>query len=358
MRRAFFLQKGFAAIIAALLLALSGAGLFAEEMSGRVAAALTSIFKQPQGHKMSAALSYELNNLAAAKEKRELLAAFAEFEEAAGFYESASAHYTQAAETAGVDAAEYFSLCLDAARCFMYLNETQKAAELIEKTLAGCFDNAILFRARFYAACNLLSGKDSDAALSQLRVYLSIGGFAPYFPQILFILWYAGGDASAGSRLAASYPSSAEAAIVRGEASMLPRAFWYLMPTGRKPKNESAVAAAATAGAASPSAVAAASPIAVAAASPSAVAAASPSAAITEPPLPAGMWQQTGFFRSRANAQVQAQELNKAGFRVFIREDKRANGDVFFSVLIPEDEAGSTAIRLRENGFESYLVIE
>ena len=309
--------------IAALLLCFAGMSLFAADMSSRVAAALTSIFKQPQGPKMNTALSYELSNLPSAQEKRELLSAFADFEEEAGLYESAATHYTQAASIGGVDAVAYYSLCLDAARCLMYINEGQRAASLIEKTLAGCFDNPTLFRARFYAACISLSA-NTAAALEQMRLYLSIEGFAPFFPQMLFILWYVAGDANAGARLVASYPSSAEAAIVRGEATVLPRAFWYLMPTGRTPKDEErAVPATATASASA-----------------------------------SGRWQQTGFFRSRANAQVQAQELAKAGFRVFIREERRSNGDVFFSVLIPEDEAGNTAIRLRENGFESYLVIE
>ena len=279
---------------------------------------------------MNTALSYELGRMPGAQEKRELLAAFADFEEGAGLYESAAAHYAQAAEIGGADS-QYFGLCLDAARCFMYLNEGQKAIALIEKTLAYCFDSATLFRARFYAACTRLSGEAAGQAIAQLRAYLSIEGFAPFLPQMLFILWYAAGDANAGARLAASYPSSAEAAIVRGEASVLPRAFWYLMPTGRKPKNEGLGTTTAAAG-------------------PSSGKAASQSVA--------GRWQQTGFFRSRANAEVQSEELSKAGFRVFIREERRPSGEVFFSVLIPEDEAGRTAIRLKENGFEGYLVID
>ena len=303
-------------------------------MTEKAAAALSSIFKRPQGAEMEAALSYELRNLPTAKEKRELLAAFADYEEGAGLYESAASHYTQAAEIGGADGSEYFSLCLDAARCFMYINDVQMAAALIQKTLAGCLDSAVLFRAHFYAACAALSGNNTDAALAQLRAYLSVEGFAPYFPQILFILWYAGGDANAGARLAASYPSSAEAAIVRGDASVMPRAFWYLMPTSRRPRSEGSVA---TIPAPAP---------------------ASPSARATAAPQATGRWQQTGFFRSRSNAEAQAQELTKAGFRVYIREDRRADGNVFFSVLIPEDEAGHTAIRLKESGFESYLVID
>ena len=323
-----------AQLAAVLLLGLGCMGLFAEEMSPRIAAALASIFKRAQGAEMNTALSYELANLPSAKEKRELLAAFADFEEGAGLYESAAAHYAQAAEVGGADGAQYFGLCLDAARCFMYVNDVQKANALIEKTLANCFDSATLFRARFYAACAQLSREDSDAAIAQLRAYLSIEGFAPFFPQILFILWYAAQDADAGALLVASYPSSAEAAIVRGEASVLPRAFWYLMPTGRKPKSEdtgSPGAATADAGASSGRGI---------------------SHSVT------GRWQQTGFFSSRANAQVQSEELGKAGFRVFIREERRPTGDVFFSVLIPEDDAGSTAIRLREIGFESYLIVD
>ena len=327
MRGSFLLRKACKAAFAALLFNLIASSLFAAEMSQRASAALSSIFEKPLGAQMNAALSHELGRLSSAKEKRELLAAFADFEEGAGLYESAAAHYTQAAEVGGAGTVEYFSLSLNAARCFMYLNEAQKANELIEKILANCFDSATLFRARFYSVCARLSGKESEQAIAQLRACLSIEGFAPFLPQMLFILWYVAGDANAGARLVASYPSSVESAIVRGEASVLPRAFWYLMPTGRKPKDEG------------PSAT---------------VAAASSSAGNSV----TGRWQQTGFFRSRANAEMQSEQLGKAGFRVFIREERRQNGDVFFSVLIPEDEAGHTAIKLKENGFESYLVID
>lgn len=334
MPHSFLLRKGFSIAFAALFFSLAFFPIFAEEMSERVALALSSVFEKREEAKMNAALASALAGLATAREKGELLSAFADYEERSGLFESAASRYLQAAEIGERQGAEYFSLCLDAARCYMYMNEAEKANALIQRTLLSCFDSSVLFRARFYSACVRLSGKDLDGALEQIRLYLSIEGFAPYFPQMLFILWRVAGDTEAGSRLISSYPSSDEAAIARGEASVLPRAFWYFMPSVRKPN-----AAQAEAG----------EPLALAAGS-----AASEGAS----QVSGGIWQQTGFFRSRANAEAQAQELIKAGFRVFIREERRSSGNVFFSVLIPEDEAGNTAIRLRESGFESYLVTE
>ncbi len=327
MRRAFFTRKGgIPAFAFAAIFSFLAASLFGAELSERAASALSSVFEKPQGAEMTAALASELNRLSSPQERREVLSAFADYEERSGDFESAAAHYVQAAEVGGGIAAESFNLYLDAARCFMYMNEAEKADSLIQKTLLNCFDSEVLFRARFYSACTRLSGGDTSGALEQIRSYLSIDGFAPYFPQMLFILWYAAGDSEAGNRLLASYPSSAEAAIVRGEASVLPRAFWYFMPDGKRPED---AAAENTGLAASRSASEA-----------------------------SGIWQQTGFFRSRANAEAQAEELSKAGFRVFIRQENRSSGEVFFSVLIPEDESGTTAIRLKESGFESYLVTD
>ena len=337
MRRPSFLRKAAFPALTAVLVLLPPSSLFCAELSSRVAAALSSVFEKPQGAEMDAAFVSALRGLSSRKERMEFLSAFADYEERAGLFESAAAHYVQAAGLAGEGGSpggrqggEYFSLCLDAARCYIYINETEKANSLIEKTLLECFDAATLFRARFYSSCARLSGPDSAAALAQLRVFLSIEGFAPYFPQILFILWHAAGDAEAGERLTASYPNSAEAAIARGDASVLPRAFWYFMPKGNGSN-------AAAAGIASP---------------------APQSRGAASDPLAAGIWQQTGFFRSRANAEAQASELSRAGFRVFIREETRPSGNVFFSVLVPEDEAGTTAIRLKESGFESYLVTD
>lgn len=319
--------------------------------SKTVSAALSEIFENKTGESIAAAFSSKCASIQNPHDKRQLLFFFADYEERAGYFESAAAHYEAAAGIAPVD----YNLCLDAARCFMYVNDSEKAAPLVQRTLLESFEPEVLCRARFYSACIQLSQGDTDGAFSLLRAYTANASFEPFYPQMLFILWYAADDSAAKNRLLSGYPDSIEAALVRGEANVSPQAFWYFMPAGEKRVSsrmgssassfgDSTTVAGGTAAAARPSGAAAQPSPAASGASPD--------------PTTNGIWQQTGFFKNRVNAEALAEELSKAGFRVFIRQEKRESGTTYFSVLIPEDESGSTALRLKDKGFESYLVID
>ncbi len=297
----------------ALALIFAAATLYAAELSGRVAASLASVFEKPYGAQMFSAIARELGKLPRSEDRRSLLFAFAEYEERAGHFENAAAHYTQAA---GIYP-ENLSMYLDGARCFMYMNEGERARALIQKTLVSGPDSMALARARFYLACVQLAAGDVERGLEQIRTQLSDRSFAPYFSQMLFILWYVASDSKAGLRLISDYPSSAEASIVRGEVTVVPRAFWYFMPASKRPMYLEGI-----------------------------------------DQSTAGIWLQTGFFNSRINAEAQAEKLTQAGFRPFIRRETRQGGAVSFAVLVPENTAGTTAALLKEKGFESYLVID
>lgn len=69
-----------------------------------------------------------------------------------------------------------------------------------------------------------------------------------------------------------------------------------------------------------------------------------------------GEWQQVGFFRNREYADELVARLGKLGFKPVVRADKRPSGTVYFAVLVPEDRNRSAAARLKDAGFESYLV--
>jgi cell division septation protein DedD len=71
-----------------------------------------------------------------------------------------------------------------------------------------------------------------------------------------------------------------------------------------------------------------------------------------------GVWQQVGFFKSRENADELVARLEKLGFKPVVRGDKRPSGTVYFAVLVPEDKGRTVAGRLKDSGFESYLVTD
>ncbi|MBO8450005.1 MAG: SPOR domain-containing protein [Spirochaetes bacterium] len=317
------------------------------------AAAFAAALEQAGDQDVSGAFADALRAFPEGEDRRQLLVWFADYEERSNRFDRAAEYYTLAAETPPVD----FPLYLDAARCLLYMNETAQASARIQTVLLECLDAGVLARARFYAVCVRLSDGDSAGAFSQIRTYLGNGIFTPYFPQMLFLLWYAGGDRAARDQLLERWPSSMEAAVVRGEAVLAPQAFWYLMPSER-----ARLAGGTPSQAAEPAETAEADADAVPGTGHAPVVSAAgqdPADASGSPdPVEAGIWQQTGFFRSRANAEAQAEELAKAGFRVFIRQENRSDGGVFFSVLVPEDRSGTTALRLKDKGFESYLVTE
>jgi cell division protein FtsN len=70
------------------------------------------------------------------------------------------------------------------------------------------------------------------------------------------------------------------------------------------------------------------------------------------------VWQQTGFFKNREYAEDLSGKLEKLGFKPVIREEKRPSGTIYFSVLVPEDADRTAEKRLKDAGFESYLLID
>lgn len=328
------------------------------QVSKAVSEAVSAIFENKTREAVTSSFNSRLSSLRNLEDKRQLLFLFADYEERSGFFESAAGYYVKAA---GISP-ENFNLYLDGARCYMYINDREKASDLVQKTLLGCFEPDVLCRARFYSACIQLAEGDTEGAFSLLRTYTSNSAFKPFYPQMLFILWYAADDSNAKNRLLSEYSDSMEASLVRGEAALSPQAFWYFMPAGERRMasriQESSAAGSSYAGISSTgdsNIGSGSSPSRETGGKGQSV---TTSASSTSDPVAKGLWQQTGLFKSRVNAEAMAEELSKAGFRVFIRQEKRESGTTYFSVLIPEDESGSTAMQLKDKGFESYLVID
>ncbi len=64
---------------------------------------------------------------------------------------------------------------------------------------------------------------------------------------------------------------------------------------------------------------------------------------------------QLGLFRTQSNADALSAELNQKGFNSYVTSETRASGTTYYLVLV-NDADGSVADKLRNNGYECYVV--
>lgn len=333
-------------LLAVLFLQAIGA-----ETSDGAKKAIASAFSLSDRAKIIAALESSSAKQTAITDKKAILSTLASYEERTGSPDSAARHYAEAA--LADPASRDDSLLLDAARSSLASNDVSGADGYVRSVLLTCFDDKILVRARVYAAWIALSSDDSAAALALIRSLSRNAAFASYAPELLFTLWWADGDSASRETLTAQYPNSPEAAVARGEMALSPMPFWYLM--GR---NATEVASFAREGAKNlpKTAVSRSSGTAASVKNASSVGDAQ-SVPDSAPPV-SGDWQQVGFFKNNEYADELVAKLTKAGFKPVVRREKRPSGTVYFAVLVSEDKNLTTASRLKDAGFESYLVTD
>lgn len=236
------------------------------------------------------------------------------------------------------------SLYLDAVRCALASNDAEQAGEMVREVLLSSFDEPVLIRARVYSAWIQLASGERDKALEMLRAYAANSQFNSYAPAILFTIWWTTGDNKVAQSIRSRYPSSPESAVVSGDLLAGPSPFWYLMSRDGMTSfipDERMIARNVTESA-------------VVNSEPDQTSPPAGEAAFSTKPSAGGAWQQTGFFKNRENAESMAAVLRQRGFSPSVREETRPSGTVYYAVLVPDD--GTTAARLRDEGFESYQV--
>lgn len=401
------------AAVCSLVLFISAAAFAESHYSPAVRQTLAAAYAQKDQASVIDSLVAAAAKAGAPADRKAILSSLADYEERSGLLSAASKHYNDAAFADPKTRDDAF--LLDASRCAFASGDTSTADGFVRAVLLTCFEEKTLVRARVYSAWITLSGGDDSqngavspsstapssaaassgaavsanspaSALSLIRSYAENPSFSSYAPALLFTLWWSSGDTDAKSKLLTSFPGSPEASVVRGDMSLSPTPFWYLMA-----RDPSKVAAFANAGTASLSATTTPESSASGASSSSADSASAGRADSTPVGAPdknaiadtssssdktadsdkasvqpdkagsgssSGIWQQAGFFRNRDNAEDLRSRLAKLGFKAVIREEKRPSGTVYFSVLVPGDAKGVTAARLKDAGFESYLVTD
>lgn len=339
-----------AAILSLIFMVFSLPGVAAESASSPKSRSALLAEALGQGSPQSVVQALEkAASEASGRDRSFFLAALADLEERMGNTAKAALRFREAAQADPTGSAD--SLLLDSARCLIESGDFAGADAAVRGVLLTSFDPSSLMRARVYAAWITLQTGDSEETLSMIRSMAENPQFAPWAPALWLTLWWSDSDTAARDTLLARWADSPEARIASSKTLLSPSPFWYLMP-----RNEATVSAFAAAGGASLKTPQV-QPAETGVTEPAAVREDPPS--VGSSPSPAGRtWQQVGFFRNKEYAGDLVAALAKAGFAAEIHESKRPSGTVYFAVLVPDDEKKSVGSRLKNAGFESYLVTE
>ena len=301
------------------------------------------------------ALSYlkkQVPALGAAAEKRAGYAFLGSVQEQMGLYADAVKSYATAAGIAAGDAAGMpkktnEQLVLDAVRCALSSGDSATADNYLNSAVRNSQDATIIAYVKLYEQWSVLckAQKESELAepLTMLKTYAGLSSMRAVTPAVLLTLWHIAGEQTYADELKKDYPSSPEAAIVKGTIQQLPAPFWYFVPrkgstipdveqepvTYQQSADEKPVASVPTSIASS-----------------------------SDEKAEKAVHQQLGLFRDENNAKGLVEQLKKKGFAARITSEKRPSGTTYYLVIVDENKAGTMGTELRNAGFECYPVFE
>ena len=180
-----------------------------------------------------------LPKLTVLSEKRAVYIFLAGIQEQLSLYEDAQKNYVAAAAISAGDAEGMpkktnEQLVLDAVRCALCTGDSATADSYLNSAVRNSKNAEILSYVKLYAQwsalCRADSVQDLQEPLELLKAYLKIDSMKSVHPVILLTLWYVSGDDSYSNRIIKDYPSSTEAAIVKGDVQLLPTPFWFFVP--------------------------------------------------------------------------------------------------------------------------------
>ena len=334
----------FAAAVCALYAALP---LPAAVTTAKAAADQAS--KEPSVTDSIAYLTKTIPTLTAAAERRAAYAFLGSVQEQIGLYGDAVKSYAAAAAIAAGDAAgmpkkSNEQLALDAVRCALSSGDCDTADRYLNSSIRDSMNETILAYVKLYEQWSALCRAENSAAIAKpvaaLRSYDGQPAMKAVQASILLTLWHLTGEQRYADSLKKTFPSSPEAAIVRGAAQLLPAPFWYFTP-----RSGTAVpdVAQATAVAHQPTE----------ATTPTAPASAEEQATAANDKI---VKQQLGLFREEANARRMVAQAQEKGFKAYITTETRPSGTTYYLVVVDENKAGTMGTELRDAGFDCYPV--
>jgi len=257
---------------------------------------------------------------------------------------------------------------LRAARLWLAAGENDRAARLAAVVIVSSKDPRIVDEARLVSAwASLLSGSRASA----IALAGTIAGPASGEPgpdslrrEAVFLLWAAGDATTRDTEsmfLATNWPESPEAKIAAQSpgVSLMALPHWYLggialLP--EKPEAEGEPGGSRTAPTTSAQGLATPSTRSATPASAIPTPGAVSNAASSQPE--AAPRYQVGVFSSRDHAQALVDELSKKGFVAKIEERNVGDQTLLSVVLSPKDNKDHLAERLKDAGYEAWLLVD
>ena len=292
-------------------------------------------FKTKTPADVSSFIEAEIKKVSSNEEKIIALSVLADYEERFDLFLRAGRHYLEAAELSPEK--ERKTLLTKALGAFLLADNISESSELCRNRLLPIIETPFSKEdIKVLVLFEWLKLKsDEKSSLENIKKYVIDSKFSEFHPAMLLTLWWVDGDKKAENTLIKKFPNSIEAAVVRGEAFLSPKTFWYLMPQNRGFKESLADSA-------------------------------SESVSLSQGEtlglaqnneVPAAKFYQTGFFKTENFAKGLADELKKKGFTVTIKKEERGE-DAFFSVLVKDDGKGDIVIRLKSEGYEAVPIFD
>ena len=318
-----------------LLLFSFGALIFAEPKAKDIAA------EAAKKANVDESISYvkgQISKLTVASEKRAAYVFLASLQEQMSLYPEAQKNYAAAAgisagDAEGMPKKTNEQLVLDAVRCALCCGEYSIADSYLNSAVRNSKNAEILSYVKLYtqwsALCRAENVNDLNEPLELLKAYLKVDSMKSVHPVIPLTLWYVTGDKSWSTQITKNYPSSTEAAIVKGDVQLLPTPFWFFVP-------KSGVAEQGTGTFSDVSTVT--------------------SESVAPAPATKNTKWQLGLFKTESNAKLLCEEVQKKGFDAYVTSEVRASGTTYYIVLVKDDGTNTTADKLRSAGYDCYPV--
>ena len=346
--------------LAVLLVFFTAASLFAEATAKSITEQAS---KKSNVDDAIIFLKSQVEKIADPAEKRSVYIFMASLQEQMSFYNDAQISYARAASIAAMDAEgmpkkSNEQLVLDAVRCALSAGDSDTADTYLNSAVRNSKNAGIRAYIKLYSQwsklCRAESSEDLQEPVLILQSYLKSESMLCVQPALLLTLWYLTGEKSYGLEILGKYPRSMEAAVVNGDAQLLPTPFWFFVPkkgeaeqgTGsyaavELPKDEENADANGA--------------ISLPAAARTEASDKTASGAKSFEDGKKYSKLQLGLFRTQSNAESLSKEVNKKGFNSYVTAETRSSGTTYYLVLINDGE-GNLSDRLRSSGYECYVV--
>ena len=278
-------------------------------------------------------------------EKRSVYIFLASLQELLSFYDDAQRSYAQAASITagtaqGMPDRSNEQIVLDAVRCALSSGDYQTADRYLNSSVRNSKDEEIQAYINMYSQwsvlCKAQNIKDTEEAIVMLDAYSNMKSMEVVRPAILLTLWYVTGESKYSDIIKKDYPDSIEMSVIKGEVQLLPTPFWFFVPR----KGNASVGAASMA-------------ISDVKTTPNKKE--TPKAESKKEDNTKSKWQ-LGLFKTESNAKGLMEEVNKKGFNSYITSEVRPSGTTYYLVIVDEDESGNVSDKLRNAGYDCYLL--